>query len=138
MCPHGYHHNGFMATPALGTQEVHLHIVWIALWSHQSAQTAYSERCIVQIVNVPQKGLSTQSKRLLKLPSLFIKISIASYRISIALYKINDIMLFLFTYLQITSIIKCFSCHIMYNCYSIKTLSILVHNIPWVIFLRIV
>ena len=21
MCPHGYHHNGFMATPALGTQE---------------------------------------------------------------------------------------------------------------------
>ena len=31
MCPHGYHHNGFMATPALGTQEVRLHIVWIAL-----------------------------------------------------------------------------------------------------------
>ena len=28
MCPHGYHHNGFMATPALGTQEVCLHIVW--------------------------------------------------------------------------------------------------------------
>ena len=26
MCPHGYHHNGFMATPALGTQEVHLYI----------------------------------------------------------------------------------------------------------------
>ena len=22
MCPQGYHHNGFMATPALGTQEV--------------------------------------------------------------------------------------------------------------------
>ena len=22
MCPHGYHHSGFMATPALGTQEV--------------------------------------------------------------------------------------------------------------------
>ena len=22
MCPHGYHHNGFMETPALGTQEV--------------------------------------------------------------------------------------------------------------------
>ena len=31
MCPHGYHHNGFMETPALGTQEVRLHIVWIAL-----------------------------------------------------------------------------------------------------------
>ena len=27
MCPHGYHHNGFMATPALGTQEIRLHIV---------------------------------------------------------------------------------------------------------------
>ena len=27
MCPHGYHHNGFMATPALGTQDVRLHIV---------------------------------------------------------------------------------------------------------------
>ena len=48
MCPHGYHHNGFMATPALGTQDVRLHIVGrIALWSHQSAQTVNSERCII-------------------------------------------------------------------------------------------
>ena len=31
MCPHGCHHNGFMETPALGTQEVRLHIVWTAL-----------------------------------------------------------------------------------------------------------
>ena len=31
MCPHGYHHNDFMDTPALGTQEVRVHIVWIAL-----------------------------------------------------------------------------------------------------------
>ena len=31
MCPNGYHHNGFMETPALGTQEVRLRIVWIAL-----------------------------------------------------------------------------------------------------------
>ena len=53
MCPHGYHHSGSMATPALGTRDVRLHIVWIALWSHQSAQTASSERCIVQKVNVP-------------------------------------------------------------------------------------
>ena len=56
MCPHGYHHSGSMATPALGTRDVYLHIVWIALWSHQSAQTASSERCIVQKVNVPQGG----------------------------------------------------------------------------------
>ena len=27
MCPHGYHHSGFMATPEFGTQDVHLHIV---------------------------------------------------------------------------------------------------------------
>ena len=27
MFPHGYHHNGFMATPALGTQDVRLNIV---------------------------------------------------------------------------------------------------------------
>ena len=26
MCPHGYHHNGFMATAAVGTQEVRLHM----------------------------------------------------------------------------------------------------------------
>ena len=26
MCPHGYHHNGFMATPALGTQVVRLYM----------------------------------------------------------------------------------------------------------------
>ena len=56
MCPHGYHHSGSMATPALGTRDVRLHIVWIALWSHQSAQTENSERCIVQKVNVPQGG----------------------------------------------------------------------------------
>ena len=73
MCPHGYHHYGFMVTPALVTQEVRLHIIWIALWSHQSAQTANSERCIVQIGNFPQRGLSTQSKRVLKLPGQWAK-----------------------------------------------------------------
>ena len=26
MCPHGYHHSGFMATPALGTRDVRLYI----------------------------------------------------------------------------------------------------------------
>ncbi len=29
MCPPGYHHNGFMATRALGTHKVRLHIVGI-------------------------------------------------------------------------------------------------------------
>ena len=62
MCPNGYHHNGFMATPALGTQEVRLHIVWTALWSHQSAQTVNSEQCIVQKVNVPRGGSSSNPR----------------------------------------------------------------------------
>ena len=29
MCPHGYHHNGFMATPALGIQEVRYIYIYI-------------------------------------------------------------------------------------------------------------
>ena len=28
MCTHGYHHNGFMETPALGTQEVRYDITF--------------------------------------------------------------------------------------------------------------
>ena len=36
----------------------------ITLWSHQSAQTASSERCIMQIVNVSLRD-STQSIRVL-------------------------------------------------------------------------
>ena len=27
MCPHGYHHNGSMETPALGTQEEYIYFV---------------------------------------------------------------------------------------------------------------
>ena len=47
MCPPGYHHNGIMAARELG------HTMYgYTLWSHQSAQTASSERCIMQIVNV--------------------------------------------------------------------------------------
>ena len=26
MCPHGYHHSGSMATPALGTRDVYIYI----------------------------------------------------------------------------------------------------------------
>ena len=33
MYPHGYHHNGFMATPALGTQEVLIHTVLCSIVS---------------------------------------------------------------------------------------------------------
>ncbi len=53
MCPPGCHHNGFMVTPKLG-HRMYGYTLWerIALWSHQSAQTASSEPCIVQIVNV--------------------------------------------------------------------------------------
>ena len=31
MCPHGYHHNGFMATPALGTQEVRYIYIYVCV-----------------------------------------------------------------------------------------------------------
>ena len=55
MYPLGYHHNGFMVTPEFG-HRMYGYTLWrrIALWSHQSAQTASSEQCIVQIVNVAQ------------------------------------------------------------------------------------
>jgi hypothetical protein len=42
------------------------HWVRIALWSHQSAQTASSERCIMRIVSYPQ-GDSPPNPRVLKL-----------------------------------------------------------------------
>ena len=29
MCPHGYHHSGFMVIPALGMQDVHLAAIYI-------------------------------------------------------------------------------------------------------------
>ena len=32
MCPHGYHHSGSMATPALGTQDVYIYIYRIYIY----------------------------------------------------------------------------------------------------------
>ena len=57
MCPHSYHHNGFMQLLNLGHRK-YAYILFerFALWSHQSAQTVNGERCIVQKVNVPQGG----------------------------------------------------------------------------------
>ena len=71
----GYPHDGFMATPELGHRMCG-YTLWgrIALWSHQSAQTTSSERCIVQIVNVPQ-GDSTQPRRV-QLQCTFLVINI--------------------------------------------------------------
>ena len=48
MCPHGYHHNGFMETPALGTQEVrfiytYIHI-YIHIYIHVNLQEKYRQR----------------------------------------------------------------------------------------------
>ena len=43
MCPPGYHHNGFMATPELGDRMYGYTLQGrIALWSHQGAQTGNS------------------------------------------------------------------------------------------------
>ena len=30
MCPHGYHHSGSMATPALGTRDIYIYIYILA------------------------------------------------------------------------------------------------------------
>ena len=67
MCPPGYHHNGFMATPKLW-HRMYGYTLWgmIALGSNQSAQTASSEECIMQIVNVPIRD-SPPNPRVLKL-----------------------------------------------------------------------
>ena len=48
------------------TERTVTHCGRIALWSHQSAQTASSERCIMRIVNAPQ-GDSPPNPRVLKL-----------------------------------------------------------------------
>ena len=34
MCPHGYHHSGSMATPALGTRDVRLIYIYIIISSY--------------------------------------------------------------------------------------------------------
>ena len=63
MCPHGYHHSGSMATPALGTTGcAFTHCLNCIVECHQSAQTASSERCIVQRVTVPQGGSAPNSR----------------------------------------------------------------------------
>ena len=73
MCPHGYHHNGFMETPALGTQEVRLHIVWIALWSHQSANCEQWAMHSANSERPTTGGSPPRSKRVLKLPGQWAK-----------------------------------------------------------------
>ena len=41
MCPHGYHHSGSMATPALGTRDVRFYIYislfYVTMYSYASA-----------------------------------------------------------------------------------------------------
>ena len=43
MCPPGCYHNGFMATPELG-HRMYGYTLLDCLWSHESTQTASSER----------------------------------------------------------------------------------------------
>ena len=54
ICPPGYHHrhNGIVAARELGHTIYGYTLHRIALWSHQSAQTASSEQWIMQIKNV--------------------------------------------------------------------------------------
>ena len=62
----------------------------IALWSHQSAQTASSERCIMQIVNVSLRD-STQSIRVLNRIYLERNIYIYIYIIALTVRLIRRI-----------------------------------------------
>ena len=59
MCPPGCHHNGFMATTELG-HRMYGYTLWgrIALWSHQSAQTASSEQMRNANSERPKWGLN--------------------------------------------------------------------------------
>ena len=55
MCSLSYPSYGFMTTPEIGHRMYNYTLCGRkALWSHESARTASSERCIVQILNVPQ------------------------------------------------------------------------------------
>ena len=51
MCPHGYHHNGFMETPALGTQEVRIYI-----YISKGLQCALTAITIVALWQLPHLG----------------------------------------------------------------------------------
>ena len=56
MCPPGYYHNRFMATPELG-HGVYGSLCWIALWGLESLQTASSEQSKMPIDNTSYKAL---------------------------------------------------------------------------------
>ena len=45
MCPHGYHHNGFMETPALGTQEVR----WTVCGRRGESHT---DKCALTVITI--------------------------------------------------------------------------------------
>ena len=46
MCSHGYHHNGFMETPALGTEEVRLIMVLWGLLHLGHRKYVYIYNCL--------------------------------------------------------------------------------------------
>ena len=58
MCPHGYHHNGFMETPALGTQEVHIYIyIYIYIYTcrlYKLINLCWSTGCFVKLHFTPR------------------------------------------------------------------------------------
>ena len=58
MCPHGYHHNGFMATPALGTQEVRF--IYIYIYAIFPVEWGYAICAICAICPVEWGEISTK------------------------------------------------------------------------------
>ena len=70
MCPHGYHHSGSMATPALGTRDVRLsglsffvrfYLVYIYIYIYQEKKYIYiypAPRYIYIYIYIPSSQIS--------------------------------------------------------------------------------
>ena len=73
MCPHGYHHNGFMANPALGTQEVRL--ISILLYTRNPYSYSHFEIviCFYSVRgDIDQKSTKTSSYTICRAPNFYI------------------------------------------------------------------
>ena len=53
MCPHGYHHSGSMATPALGTRDVRIYI-----YISQDLRLSLSDYRLIQFINHFNKSVN--------------------------------------------------------------------------------
>ena len=69
MCPHGYHHSGSMATPALGTRDIY---IYIYIYSPTSSFSVENITYVKEGLNFMQHILIVQLQPLLLLGFRFI------------------------------------------------------------------